>query len=60
MAVEEVCVIKGMQLLYERFRLIVVPAAAFGVACNLENCARFEGRNIVTVLCGRQCCTIWL
>ena len=24
MAVEEVCVIKGMQLLYERFRLIVV------------------------------------
>lgn len=50
--VSESSIITGMRLLLEHTGLVVEPSAALGVAAILEDRARFDGRHIVTVICG--------
>jgi threonine dehydratase len=50
--VSESSIITGMRLLLEHTGLIVEPSAALGVAAVLEDRARFDGRHVVTVICG--------
>ena len=50
--VRESSIITGMQLLLEHTGLVVEPSAALGVAAILEDRDRFDGRHIVTVICG--------
>ena len=50
--VEEASIIAGMRLLFEHAGLVVEPSAALGIAAILEDCDRFAGRHVVTIVCG--------
>ncbi len=50
--VRESSIITGMRLLLEHTGLVVEPSAALGVAAILEDRDRFDGRRVVTVICG--------
>ena len=50
--VRESSIITAMQLLLEHAGLVVEPSAALGVAAILEDRDRFDGRHVVTVICG--------
>lgn len=50
--VQEASIIAGMQMFLDRAGLVAEPSAALGIAAILENCDRFAGRHIVTIVCG--------
>lgn len=50
--VHEASIIAGMRMLLDHAGLVVEPSAALGIAAILEDCDRFAGRHVVTVVCG--------
>jgi threonine dehydratase len=50
--VEESSIKAGMRLLYRHAGLMVEPSAALGIAAILEDPSRYQGKRVVTVICG--------
>ena len=50
--VSEESIIAGMRLLLGHAGLVVEPSAALGIAAVLEDRDRFDGRHVVTIVCG--------
>jgi threonine dehydratase len=52
--VQEASIIAGMRMLLEHAGLVVEPSAALGIAAILEDRDRFDGRHVVTIVCGSK------
>ncbi|GAB3279818.1 threonine ammonia-lyase [Kineosporia babensis] len=52
--VAEESIVAGLRVLRERAGLVVEPSAALGVAAVLEDRERFEGKHVVTIVCGNN------
>jgi len=50
--VQEASIIAGMRMLLDHAGLVVEPSAALGIAAILEDRDRFDGRHVVTIVCG--------
>ncbi len=50
--VSEASIIAGMRMLLDHAGLVAEPSAALGIAAILEDCDRFAGRHVVTIVCG--------
>lgn len=50
--VDEDAIVKAMQLIWERMKLVIEPSAAVTVAALLSKTSMFEGKNIGIILCG--------
>jgi len=53
-AVDEAQLMAAMRLLHRHFGIVVEPSGAAGIAATLAEPARYAGRGVATVLCGKN------